>query len=636
MSSLRLLFDFTMLPYEWWLGIAALAIAVFMLMFWKLRGLLVSRIFVASALALLFITPYVSHELWVAQNPVALLVVDQSPSMQFGGRPEQTRAALEVLQNKLRAEENLQVERYDLAATPADSTQLFKELLPVLKNYEAQRLAAVFLITDGQITDVIDAKNWPTDGPPLHVLLVGAPDEQQAYVEITDTPDYAMVGQSANLRLRAHWQAKDSNSDHAILNIQNGDEAWQQKIALGQWINLRLPIRHAGQNRFVIQLPKFDDAVLPATQTATVDVMGVRQSTKILWQSDIANTPPWIEKLKSDPQISFQSAPMTNDKFDADIVILDQPFIGKIPEQRQNALINFIKNGGNILFLQDIPPTENIGAPLQTLLPVTWADKENPKDSLSKIAPSGISHPITANTMNDLTGIPVHTTAMRANDGKTLLQDTLGHSLLAIQNDGYAHIVVANSAIMNENLLRNILQWQISDPAFAENMITASLDDDHVRVEYLAADESIHALSVTRPDRSSFELPLTPIAEGLNTGVFTPDQIGVYRISDGKNETIFSRGNLMMPEYQEIAATSQKLAPLVTATGGQIMWLTQMPQPGVRFVTSRQSGGKDWLALRESRAMISTGSTISPLVPKFALLLIIGSMLAYAWWHESQ
>ncbi len=125
MSDFRLIFDFAALPPQWWFGIIALALTVLALLAWKLRGLLFSRIIALAALALLFITPYISHNLLSPLDPVALIIVDQSPSMQISRRPEQFHAALKNLQAKLRANENLQVERYDIGGDGDSATKNF-------------------------------------------------------------------------------------------------------------------------------------------------------------------------------------------------------------------------------------------------------------------------------------------------------------------------------------------------------------------------------------------------------------------------------------------------------------------------------------------------------------------------------
>ena len=645
-GSLRLVFDITVLPPEWWLGIGLLTATLLALLAWKLRGLLLSRMTAMIAIVLLFITPYVAHQLLASVNAVALVIVDQRAAMQLGNRPEQLRTALENLQNKLRVakstDENLQVERYDIDQNAA-------EILSIMKKYDPAQVAAVFLLTDGEIAGVPDANAWPADGPPLHVLLVGQPGEQQAWMEIAPLPPYALVGQNLSLPVRPWWRA--ANVDHAetILTIQSDDDKFQQKLLMGEWRNIRLPIRRPGQNRFVLQLPKFDDAVLPSAQTAIVDINGVQNSVHILYQGDITALPSWAKKLRSDAAVTFQTAPSGNTTFNGnDIVILDNAFTERNTDW-QSAIVKYAENGGNILMLQNTAPAQPILSELQSILPVAWPDDTvAPKNSTLMTTPLGLTHPITASMADQILDEPIQLTAIpnQAADAKVLLADAAGHAALAIANTkNHGRIfALTNGAILNSPLgnalLRQAIDWLLRKPALADNAISVTQQNNRAVIEYLNNDKSILSLQITRPDRTAFELRLLPTAVGLKTAEFVMDQTGVYRISDGTSETILVHGNHLSPEWQNVAATAVRLAPLVTATGGETVWLSQAHVPDVRFITTRQSGGMNgknvWLALRESRAYTSTASTITPILPKPLLLCLVFAALAYAWWRESR
>ncbi len=519
--------------------------------------------------------------------------------------------------------------------------KIFTRLSAILKKYDPAQIAAVFLLTDGEVTDAPPPGAWPANGPPLHVLLVGAPDEQNAWLEIAPAPPYALVGETVQLRVRPHWRAADSNSDRAILTITDGKEKSTRTAADDEWLTIDFPIRHTGPNQLVLQLPKFDDAIFPATQTALININGIAGDVHVLWQSTASNPPAWLRRLTADPQIKLQNAPADNDHFTGnDIVIFNQPF-AQANTKWQNSLADYIRGGGHVLFLQNSPPQQPVIPALQNVLPITWNDGAA-ADSAVTLTPAGQIHPITADMTDEISGLTAHSNAAPNpnNDANVLLTDGGHHALLAISNAGQGRIAALTQsdlfdAAIGEALLRRTLLWLLQEPELATRNINAVQQGDDVRIEY-SGDDSVLSLKITRPDRSVFEAPLIPESAALKVAHFTPDKIGIYRISDGSSETFFPFGNLTAPEWQHTAATAEHLSLLATATGGQILWLAQTPAPDVRFVTGEQSGGAEWLALRESRAATITGITLTPLLPKIALLLVVFCALAYAWQRESR
>jgi len=644
MSDFDFIFDLAMLPAHWWMGIVTLAVLVLALIAWQLPSLLLSRVIALAVLAFLFIAPYLSHELLVPLDPIALIIVDQSPSMQLGNRQEQTRSALENLQNKLRIHEKLQVERYDIGTENKNSTHIFGELLPILKKYNPRQLAAVFLITDGQIDDVPVLQAWPTDVP-LQVLLVGEPDAQYVFMELEPTQPYASVGQKVPIRIRAHWRTTDINSASTLLTVENGSEKLTQKIADNTWHTFFLPVTHPGLNQFILQLPKFNDAIFPAAQTRLVNIYGVQNKIRILWQGTATNIPNWLSQLKADEKISLRTAAANNTNFDdIDVLILDQPFNqANGASNWQAALVEYINQGGAVLFLQDNPPQQPISPALQEILPVKWSTfiPVTQEDSITVTA-VGLTHPITGNLADEISGLPVHVNAVGNpdSDSNVLLIDQNHHVILAAGSYRQNRIIAITdgslfAAPFGALLLRHSLLWLLHDPNFETHTISAIPQGHGFRIEY-SGDSAILALQVTKADRSRFELPLVDTKSGLKMADFNPDQIGIYRISDGSNEIIFTNGDPQEPEWQNSVATPNKLRSLVTATGGQILWLKNIPDPDVRFVTWRQSGGADWFALRQSRAALVTGSTLSTLLPKPLLLCLVLAALSYAWWREGR
>src|SRR6266581_1340216 len=108
-----------------------------------------------------------------------------SPSQQIGQRQQASEAALAALSERLRHERDLDV-RVIRTGKPQpgsgdDGTKLFTALSRTMSDIPRQRLAAVIMITDGQVHDVPAAEPAATAqelAAPLHVLLSGYPDKR--------------------------------------------------------------------------------------------------------------------------------------------------------------------------------------------------------------------------------------------------------------------------------------------------------------------------------------------------------------------------------------------------------------------------------------------------------------------------
>ncbi|HRJ13209.1 MAG TPA: hypothetical protein PKW15_08215, partial [Alphaproteobacteria bacterium] len=382
----------------------------------------------------------------------------------------------------------------------------------------------------------------------------------------------------------------------------------------------------------------------PATQTAVVNVQAIPGKMKILLQSRQNELSEALNQIALDPMIDLTiDHSLKNNFSDYDMVILDEILTDQVPDSKwQDALAKFMRNGGAILMLQSRAPAGQMTPAVMEALPVIWQETQ-PENSAVQLTLYSAAHPIIAGSLEKMTDMTLSSSAIaKPGENKSILLENESHAaLLAIsQLDQGRMAFIAHPEILDRSdghtLIRQIFQWLTRNPDLSDHAITANIQDNIVKVEYLSSETVIGALRVTRPDRSSFELPLAAQGNGLHSGSFIPDQKGVYVISDGAQDVPLVYGNVMTEEWQRATATSAKLSPLARATGGQIIWLQQNPQPPLRWTTVRQGGMHDWLPLRESRAMVRTGAVTYPAIPKSILLIFIAAALSYAWWRESQ
>ena len=80
------------------------------------------------------------------------------------------------------------------------------------------------------------------------------------------------------------------------------------------------------------------------------------------------------------------------------------------------------------------------------------------------------------------------------------------------------------------------------------------------------------------------------------------DRAGVYRIEDGEIVTITAIGDLNPIEFNDVAATADRVAPLAALTGGSVSWLADGLPRLRRTAPDRPAEGSGWIGLKEPMA----------------------------------
>ena len=132
-------------------------------------------------------------------------------------------------------------------------------------------------------------------------------------------------------------------------------------------------------------------------------------------------------------------------------------------------------------------------------------------------------------------------------------------------------------------------------------------------------------------------LDLQQTAPGLGRAVVDVDKPGLYRFDDGTLRTVAAVGNPDPLEFSDVRATDAKLKPLVEASAGSLMWLSDQTEPDIRSVRpGRAAGGSDWLGLRRNEGYTVSGINQTPLLPGILVALAFLMAIAAAWWREGR
>jgi hypothetical protein len=651
----------------------------------------------------ILVNPSLVQEKRSPLRDVAIVVVDESPSQQIGKRAEATETALQALSDRLGHEKDLEL-RVIRAGKPQpgsgdDGTRLFTALSKAMSDVPRQRLAAIVMLTDGQVHDVPTADPAAIAqelGAPLHVLLSGHPDEGDRRLVVDQAPSFGLVGKEMPLTIRvedlpAPPAAALSGAPERQARLtwrKDGGGPHQAMVPIGRDVPLSVPIDHGGPNVLELEVEAGPQELTLANNRAVVVVNGVRDRLRVLLVTGEphAGERVWRNILKSDPSvdlvhftilrppekqdgtpirelslIAFPIRELFDVKLDDfDLIIFDRySRRGIIPQAYIENVVRYVQKGG--AFLEAAGP--NFGTPMSMFRtplgeilptePTGNVDEEGFKPQLTEL---GRRHPVT----EDLPGAgkPGETPSWgrwfrqveaRVHNGATVMSGDHNEPLLVLDRAGKGRVAQLLSDQMwlwargfegggpQAELLRRLAYWLMKEPDLEENDLRASIEGDRLIVTRQSLEPDDHPVTVTMPDGTTATLALTPTNGGRSTGTMAISQMGMYRVSDGTHNALAAAGPLNPVELADVRATPEKLGPAAKATGGGVFWSGDGTIPEVRRVSAgRTPSGHNWMGFRENGDYVVTGFSEVPLLPAFAALLLTLGLLIAAWRREGR
>jgi hypothetical protein len=661
------------------------------------RGLLWRAIAVGILLAAL-VNPSVVEEQRSPQRDTAIIIVDESPSQRIGDRQHATNEALAALTDRLGRERDLDL-RVIRAGKPQpgagdDGTRLFTALTRAMSDVPRERLAGVVMITDGQVHDVPgDVKAAAeTIGAPLHVLLSGQPDEGDRRLVVEQAPSFGLVGKELQLKIRVQDLPETARKDDAgtrqavVTWRKDGGPPQRVSVPVGRDVPLTLPIDHGGPNVLELEVEPGPRELTLENNRAVVVINGVRDRLRVLLVSGEphAGERVWRNILKSDPSvdlvhftilrppekqdgtpirelslIAFPIRELFDVKLDEfDLIIFDRySRRGVIPQAYLENVARYVRKGG--AFLEAAGPSFGTPlslarSPLGTILPTDPTGDVYEEGFKPQLTDLGRRHPVT----EDLPGAgPVggepswgrwfRQVDSRVQRGVTVMSGDHGEPLLVLDRVGQGRVAQLLSDQMwfwargfegggpQSELLRRLAYWLMKEPDLEENDLRAMVEGDRIVVTRQSLEPNDRPVTVTAPNGSSRSLTLAPESGGRSSGSLPIAEMGLYRVTDGTRTALAAAGPLNPIEFADVRTTPDKLAPIVSATGGGIFWAGSGTIPEVRRVSpDRAAVGRNWMGLRANGDYTVTGFSEMPLLPGIAaLLLIVGGLLA-AWRRE--
>jgi hypothetical protein len=644
------------------------------------RGL----VFAATILALA--NPLLVHEKREPLSDIAAVVIDRSQSMGIENRTADANRALAEIRKRLGADKSLEIRETSVTTQTTgedNGTQLFSALNATLADVPPERVAGAILITDGEVHDVPKTSALKA---PLHALIVGRKDERDRKLTIVDAARFAIVGQDAEMVLRV--DDFGGNGGVADVDIRiDGRDAGMRTVPIGKNATIHVPIAHGGENVVEVEAKPGPAELTLQNNRAVVAVSGVRDRLRVLLVSGEphAGERVWRNLLKADPSvdlvhftilrppdkqdftpidelalIAFPTRELFSEKLDSfDLIIFDHyRERGILPLAYFENIAGYVENGGALLLSagpEFSEPTSIYRTPLASVLPAAPTGEIVQQGYKPMVTPQGQAHPVT----RDLPGANVDGKPptwgrwfrlIGANKitGETVMSGPSDKPLLILDNVGKGRVAELLSdqpwlwargfegGGPQAELLRRLAHWLMKEPELEEERLSASIAGGQITIERRTMADTPLPVTLTFPSGKRQTITLTKTAPGLWRATLKADELGLYRLNDGKLSAVAAAGPLNPKEVADMRATASILQPVAQQTDGSVRWLSD-GVPAIRRVgANATASGDNWIGLRSNGAYrVSAVEQQSLLPPWAALLLLLGTLLL-AWRMEGR
>src|SRR5205807_6374796 len=190
-----------------WAAAAIALVLSLLLVFARARAAL-ERAIALALFVLALANPSITREDREPLTSVAAVVIDKSPSQDFGDRLQQTEAARAQLGERLGHIPGLEVRFVEAGQSDGetDGTRLFTALSSALSDVPRDRVAGAIMITDGRVHDVPADPAALGFNAPVHALITGHKNERDRRVALVTAPRFGIVGQSQTITFRVEDQ----------------------------------------------------------------------------------------------------------------------------------------------------------------------------------------------------------------------------------------------------------------------------------------------------------------------------------------------------------------------------------------------------------------------------------------------
>ncbi|TVP70646.1 MAG: hypothetical protein EA339_12405 [Rhodobacteraceae bacterium] len=674
-------------PLIW--ALAAMAALMVGLALWRgLRGWWLRGLAALTVLAALT-NPSLQTEEREALRDIALVVVDESASNKIDMRSEQTRAALAHLEDALEGLDNTETRVIRVGDGAGNvGTELNTTLAEALSDLPRDRVSGIFAISDGQAHDSPTGLTLPA---PFHLLKSGTAQDWDRRLILRNAPAFAILGEPITLGLRVEDQGAvpAGQSGFATLNYAiNGEAMRTTMVPVGEDMEITVTLDQGGMNVLQFELEEAEGELTTRNNSAIVQINGVRDRLSVLLVSGEPNAGQrtWRNLLKSDPAvdlvhftilrppdrhdgvpvselslIAFPTRELFIEKIDEfDLIIFDRyRRRGILPNSYFANIARYVEDGGALLVVggPELAGAESIWrSPLGDVFPAMPTARVLEEGFLPRVTELGQRHPVTsglealapAGEDGPGWGRWFRQIELQPQSGQTVMSGVGERPLLILDRVGEGRLALLASDQTwlwdrgfegggpQLELLRRLAHWMMGEPELEEETLSATAEGQRVTVLRRSLRDDQGAVTVTAPDGSTQTLELVEDAPGAFRAEFDAPEIGLYRIAQDDLESVIALGPQAPREFEETIATSEKLAPLLTATRGGVTRIED-GLPELRLIREgRAAAGRGWLGLTPRNAYLTQELRSAALLPGWAWLMIAAGFALGAWIREGR
>jgi len=671
-----------------WLALAAIAVIAALLLLGRARGAAV-RVTALALLVLALANPSFTREDREPLSSVAAVVIDKSPSQNFGERTRETREAQEALVDSLKKIKGLEVRVVEAgqADGETDGTRLFGALSSALSDVPIDRVAGAFLITDGRVHDIPPNAAALGFQAPVHALITGRKDERDRRIAIIAAPRFGIVGQVQTITYRLDDQGV--SGERAKVAVRRDGETINERTVLsGETVNVDIDIKHAGPNIVEIEASPLENELTPVNNRAVVAIDGVRDKLRVLLVSGEPHSGErtWRNLLKSDASvdlvhftilrppekqdgtpinelslIAFPTRELFQQRINEFQLIIFDRYArqGVLPIAYFDNIARYVRAGGAVLVSAgpDYASTTSIWrTPLDSVLPAEPVGVTE-KPYYAHLSDIGKRHPVTRGLEGSGTEPPhwsrffrtVETRnatsppVMTGADGKPLL-------LLSRYGEGRVALLLTDHIWLwargyegggpHLDLLRRTSHWLMKQPDLDEEALRLQVQGHDLVVLRQTMADSVAPVTVTSPTGATRELTLSASEPGTWRSTIPASELGLWQATDGTLKALINVGPTNPKEFSEVTSTTETLKPLTQATGGdarRVMDGSSLDLP--RIVPVRTSSifhGDGWMGVKMRDASVVRGVGVLPLFAGLIGLLLLLGAFAATWLREGR
>ena len=190
------------------------------------------------------------------------------------------------------------------------------------------------------------------------------------------------------------------------------------------------------------------------------------------------------------------------------------------------------------------------------------------------------------------------------------------------------------------DLLRRLSHWLMKEPDLEEESLRLVVSGHNLLIKRQTMAEDIADVTLTSPSGTTRTLKLAPGEPGVWQTSVEANELGLWRATDGKLNALINIGPANPREFTEVTSTTDVLAPIAAATGGDARRLEAGSGISVPRLLAVRSGdtykGDDWLGMKMRDASVVRGIGVLPVFAGLlGLLLLLGS-LAGTWAREGR